>query len=276
LGSHTRVQPQPLARPACPSLWHRAPERTMAIGVDPAMKEKEYAENSSADEYSAKPSGSFEGAISTMIKTRDDDGTVDRVADPPQRMWAVLACFKYKCEVENINLETIFEEGGGTHFGTMKTHKFFSSLKDNFGRFHITEEIIEDIEDHYGCGYEDPRGRHENVAWKDFCEDVGRSKPFDDSLGVAEVMAMTRGAEISYKALKDEDDVYGDELQKLAAADDGYHGHYHLTDKQELMKQSKAEAELAKSMGIDILMMQGDGGLFEKSRVLQHADDCVK
>ena len=52
---------------------------------------------------------SFEGSISSMGKTRDADGTVDRVADPPQKMWAVLAAFKYKCEVENIDLESIFE-----------------------------------------------------------------------------------------------------------------------------------------------------------------------
>ena len=52
---------------------------------------------------------SFEGAVSSLGKTRDDDGTVDRVADPPQKMWAVLAAFKYKCEVENIELVSVFE-----------------------------------------------------------------------------------------------------------------------------------------------------------------------
>ena len=124
--------------------------------VDPSMKDKVFAMNDAADEYTAKPKGAFEGAISSMVKTRDEDGTVDRVADPPQKLWAVLAAFQYKCEVENINLETIFEEGGGTHFGTMKTHKFFSSLKDNFGRFDIKEQIIEDIEDHYGCARTPP------------------------------------------------------------------------------------------------------------------------
>ena len=52
---------------------------------------------------------SYEGAISSMGKTRDDDGTVDRVGDPPQRLWAVLAAFKYKCEVENIEIVSVFE-----------------------------------------------------------------------------------------------------------------------------------------------------------------------
>lgn len=216
---------------------------------------------------------SFEGSISSMGKTRDADGTVDRVADPPQKLWAVLAAFKYKCEVENIELVSIFEEGGGNHFGAMKTSNFFSSLKTNFARYDIKEEVIETIEDHYGCGYEDPRGRHENVAWKDFCEDVDRSKEFDDSKGVAEAMAMTRGAELSFDALADVDDVYDDELQALAAKDDGYHGHFHLTDKQELMNKSKAENLAAKAAGINILLMQGDGGLGEKARVLTHADE---
>jgi len=219
---------------------------------------------------------SYEGSISSLGKTRDEDGTVDRVADPPQKMWAVLAAFKYKCEVENIEMVSVFEEGGGNHFGVMKTSNFFSSLKDNFGRFDIRPEVIEAIEDHYGCGYEDPRGRHENIAWKDFCEDVERSKEFDDSQGVAETMSMTRGATLSFDALADVDDVYSDELQRLAAADDGYHGHYHLTDKAELMKQSKAENMAAKAAGIDILRVQGDGGLKEKARVSHHADDVSR
>ena len=207
-------------------------------------------------------------------------------------MWAVLAAFKYKCEVENIELVSVFEvritrprsrvshslcrqicvfscshsslssctqkqqEGGGNHFGAMKTSNFFSALKDNFARYDIRPEIMEDIEDHYGCGYEDPRGRHENVAWKDFCEDVARSKEFDDSEGVAEAMAMTRGATLSYDALADVDDVYSDELQKLAAADDGYHGHYHLTDKETLMAQSRAENLAAIAAGKDLKLMQ--------------------
>ena len=64
------------------------------------------------------------------------------------------------------------------------------------------------------------------------------------------------------------------ELQALAMADDGYHGHYHLTDKETLMKQSAAENRAARAAGIDPLMVQGDGGLKEKARFLNHADDC--
>ena len=47
-------------------------------------------------------------------------------------------------------------------------------------------------------------------------------------------------------------------------------------DAATLMKASKAENEAAIAAGIDLLMVQGDGGLKEKARVTQHADDCVK
>ena len=99
-------------------------------------------------------------------------------------------------------------------------------------------------------------GGFDPLRWKDFCEDVGRSKEFDDSQGVAEAMSMTRGATLSFDALADINDEYSDELQKLAMADDGYHGHYHLTDKATLMAQSKAENEAKKAAGIDILLDQ--------------------
>ena len=85
---------------------------------------------------------------------------------------------------------------------------------------------------------------------------------------------MTRGATLSFDALADVDDVYGDELQNLAALDDGYHGHYHLTDKDTLMAQSRAENLAAVAAGIDLKFVQGDGGLKGKARLMTHADDC--
>ena len=226
---------------------------------------------------------SFEGSISSMGKTRDDDGTVDRVADPPDKLWPVLAAFAYKCEYENMELVSVFEEGGGTHFGVMKTHKFFIALKDNFGRYDIRPEVIECIEDHYGCGYEDPRGYHENIAWKDFCEDVGRAKVMADKVdpkasNVAEILATRRGATISFDSLQDVNDEVSDELEKIAgqSLDDSFQLNVNKFDAMTLMAQSRAENEAAIAAGVDLLMVQGDGGLKEKARVLQHADDCVK
>ena len=66
---------------------------------------------------------SFDGAISSMGKTRDDDGTVDRVADPPQNLWAVLAAFKYKCEVENLEIVSLFEVRALSLFLAPATHR---------------------------------------------------------------------------------------------------------------------------------------------------------
>ena len=47
-----------------------------------------------------------------------------------------------------------------------------------------------------------------------------------------------------------------------------------MANKETLMKQSAAENRAARAAGIDPLMVQGDGGLKEKARFLNHADDC--
>lgn len=227
---------------------------------------------------------SYEGAISSLGKMRDEDGTVDRVADPPPEMWPILAALKYKCEVENIELVSVFEEGGDTHFGNMKTHKFFSVLKDNFQRYNFGVDVLDAIMNHYGCGYRDPRGRYENIAWKDFCEDVGYSKEkaFEidqKASNVAEIFATTRGADISFSSLQDVNDIVSDELEYIAGkggTNDSFVLSVNKFDAGTLMKASKAENEAAIAAGIDLRMVQGDGGLQEKARVLQHADDCVK
>ena len=63
---------------------------------------------------------------------------------------------------------------------------------------------------------------------------------------------------------------------KSASLDDAFKLNVNKFDAMTLMAQSKAENEAAIAAGIDLLMVQGDGGLKEKARVLQHADDCVK
>lgn len=194
---------------------------------------------------------SFEGAVSSLGKTRDEDGTVDRVADPPDEMWPVLASIKYKCEVENIELVSVFEEGGGTHFGNMKTHKFFSVLKDNFPRYNFSVEVLDAIHSHYGCGYCDPRGRFESIAWKDFCEDVGYSKERafaadQKASNVAEIFATTRGADISFASLQDVNDIISDELEYIAGkggTNDSFQLSVNKFDAATLMAASKAENE---------------------------------
>jgi len=84
---------------------------------------------------------------------------------------------------------------------------------------------------------------------------------------------MMRGAVISYDSLADVDDLIPDEQQDLAADEEAYDGHWKLTSKTELTQKMKAEAEWAKAHGIDLKMVQGDGGVHEKARVTLHADD---
>ena len=95
----------------------------------------------------------------------------------------------------------------------MQSHKFFATLKDNFRRYDIKPDAIEAISEAYGCGYVDVRGHKESIAWKDFCEDLERAKDFAGT-GVAEHLAMSRGAEISFASLGNLNDVISRELQQ--------------------------------------------------------------
>ena len=115
---------------------------------------------------------SFEGAISSLGATRAEDGSIDRVPDPPQQLWDKLAFLTAKVQTENIDLLSVFEEFGGNHHGIMKREKFCTALKDSFPRYHFNDELLGEICTHYGTGYTNPRGKRESVGWKDFCEDV--------------------------------------------------------------------------------------------------------
>ena len=52
----------------------------------------------------------------------------------------------------------------------------------DYVRLHIADDILAIFNEHYGVGVKVKAsgGEHENIAWKDFCEDVERSKEFDD------------------------------------------------------------------------------------------------
>lgn len=80
-------------------------------------------------------------AAMSETKVRDADGTIDRVDDSVAKaLMPILFVIKERCRVENINLEAIFEEAGGTHFGTIKRQNFQSTLVSNFKRFLFEEE----------------------------------------------------------------------------------------------------------------------------------------
>ena len=55
---------------------------------------------------------SYEGVISSLGATRGIDGSIDRVPDPPQSLWKMLAFLQAKCETENVEISSVFEASG--------------------------------------------------------------------------------------------------------------------------------------------------------------------
>mmetsp|Transcript_34744 Transcript_34744/g.69205 ORF Transcript_34744/g.69205 Transcript_34744/m.69205 type:complete len:375 (+) Transcript_34744:162-1286(+) len=131
----------------------------------------------------------FEASKAAMHqgKARDADGTVDRISDTADdKLFPLLYLFKRRCEAENIELNSVFEEAGGTHFGTIKRQNFQSALVSTFKRMLLEENTLFAIVDAYGCGYKHPANPsvgqpalYESVGWKDFVEDVMNVKPED-------------------------------------------------------------------------------------------------
>jgi len=116
-------------------------------------------------------------------KTRDDDGTVDRVRDPPKELLPML--YKLKCMANgyNLALEEAFVAAGGTGYGTIPTTKFASCLVVTFHRAGFTERDIAALVEAYGIGNREP-ARHaksrvvpyEFCAWKDLIEDIEKAQ----------------------------------------------------------------------------------------------------
>jgi len=163
-----------------------------------------------AHDYSATEAGrfileekrKFEAAKAAMSETRvrDADGTIDRVDDSVmEKLMPILFTIKERCRVEHIDLESVFQEAGGTHFGTIKRQNFQSTLVNTFQRYKFEEETLIAIVMAYGCGYQHPGNPvlnipplYEHVGWKDFIEDVG--KAVDTTFGVATDMAQVRAS----------------------------------------------------------------------------------
>ena len=89
-------------------------------------------------------------------KQRDDDGTVDRVRDPPRELLPLL--YRLRCHAEGYNIKLIdaFVDAGGTHFGTIPTTKFGSCLVVTFHRAGLTEAEILSLIEAYGIGAREP------------------------------------------------------------------------------------------------------------------------
>ena len=106
-----------------------------------------------------RPKMAFEGVISSLGASRGLDGSIDRVAEPPLALWEKLAFVGAKCDTENIEILSVFEDNGGNHHGMMKRERFCTALKDSFTRYHFDEALLREITDHYGVGYKNPRVR---------------------------------------------------------------------------------------------------------------------
>jgi len=146
------------------------------------------------------PQNPLEHVVSSMGKMRDLDGTVDRCPPPPHELWPILFALRLKCEDEHMDVDSLFEEGGGNRFGIMLRPKFETTLKDHFGRFHITEDTMSRIREHYGIGYQDVRGYRESIAWKDFCEDVMDAT--DTTNGKAAELAAKNGSTLDVRSFR--------------------------------------------------------------------------
>jgi len=130
-------------------------------------------------------------------RTRDTDGTVDRVKDPGPELYPILYAVKMQASAYNIPLDETFEAAGGNQRGTIPATRFFSALSAAFHRLELTEELIFKLGNHYGTGDRAPHhaGRpsakaiaapFECIAWKDFIEDVRAAQdPFAHVAGRA-------------------------------------------------------------------------------------------
>jgi hypothetical protein len=141
------------------------------------------------DEYATAHRWETGGGIDTDLynkwggeKSRDEDGTIDRVRDPPKELLPLLFGFKCQANAHNIALDEAFVAAGGTSYGVIPTTKFASCLAVTFHRMGLTDENIKALVTAYGIGDKAPEGSarskiapFESCAWCDFCEDVGKA-----------------------------------------------------------------------------------------------------
>lgn len=132
-------------------------------------------------------------------KSRDLDGTVDRVPDPPETLKPWILVLSQKVKAEGIDLELCFQAAGGTRYGTISKRLFQSALTTYFSRLHITQEVLHELVTAYGVGMPDHQhGGKQQCAWRDFVEDVYKGCDITDPEMVAWAadLAATRGARI--------------------------------------------------------------------------------
>jgi len=122
-------------------------------------------------------------------RTRDTDGTVDRVKDPTPDLFPLLYAVRMQASAYNIDLDATFEAAGGNARGTIPTTRFSSALSSAFHRLELSEDDFFKLGLHYGTGDRAPKGSakeiaapFECIAWKDFIEDVKKAHdPFAET-----------------------------------------------------------------------------------------------
>ena len=100
---------------------------------------------------------------------------VDRVAGPPPELLPLLKKIKRMMDTENLDIFGVFENQGGSKYGTMIKTRFISVLRDLLLKIHVfTEYEIHMVCKAYGTGADDTHcpGEKESMAWMDFCEDL--------------------------------------------------------------------------------------------------------
>ena len=123
------------------------------------------------------------GLFSTAEKTRDADGTIDRVKDPPKELLPLLYRIRTMQAGYNIKLEDTFVDAGGTAYGTIAATRFGSTLVNAFPRAGLTNEELSALAEHYGVGNRERATNakakvmpYEYCSWMDLCEDVNGAK----------------------------------------------------------------------------------------------------
>ena len=110
---------------------------------------------------------------------------IDRIKggfyDLPIEVQNLMHRLRDMAKIEGLNLEYTMQQAGGTRFGTIGKRHFLSALTICFHHYTFTPEIYKMLTDHYGVGAKDfAEGGLEQVAWRDFVNDVLSSKEYDD------------------------------------------------------------------------------------------------
>jgi hypothetical protein len=155
----------------------------------------------SADVYKKTYEYSADQADTDQTDTGFSDGIatgIDKIAggwdDLPLDVQQLCKDLRKMAKVEGINLEYSLQQAGGTRFGTIGRRHFLSALTIAFQHYTFTPAIYRKLADCYQCGKPDYAermngnpGALEEIAWRDFCNDV-LSSSFDEGVGVQKIL----------------------------------------------------------------------------------------